>query len=110
MKLIDHRADLYALGVIAWELFIGAPPFTGASRQALLTAHLVERPDKTLLERHRIPERLVTLVMQLLEKDRERRPASAAQVTAVLNDVAVRARTDRAAHWLLMLRARFGRR
>ena len=98
-KLIDHRADLYALGVIAWELFTGVPPFKGASRQALLTAHLVERPDRTLLERHRVPERLVTLIMQLLEKDVERRPASVAEVTAVLDDVAVRAREDQATRW-----------
>jgi serine/threonine-protein kinase len=111
VKLVDHRADLYALGVIAWELFTGTPPFTGTSRQALLTAHLVERPDGTLLERRGVPHPLAALVMRLLEKDVERRPASAADVIAVLESIAgeipSRAPTRGPVSWLGGLRARF---
>jgi len=94
-KRIDHRADLYALGVMAWQMFTGALPFTGSSRQALLTAQLVERPDVTALRSHSLPARLQSLLLRLLEKEADKRPASALEVRSILETLAADSRGGR---------------
>jgi serine/threonine-protein kinase len=87
--VVDHRADLYALGVIAYQLLAGVPPFVGTSRHALFDAHLTEKPVP--LSRHRgdVSPALERLVMQLLEKRADDRPRSAADVLAALDEIAV---------------------
>ena len=83
-RSIDHRADLYALGVMAYELLAGVPPFRGESRQALVTAHLAERPAPLSTHRRDVPAALDTLVLRLLEKQAVNRPGSAADVGVTL--------------------------
>jgi serine/threonine-protein kinase len=85
----DHRADIYALGIVAYEMLAGTPPFHGRSPQALLAAQMSETPPALWSRRYDVPKPLADLVMQSLEKDPRRRPESAASVLRTLEDPSI---------------------
>jgi Tol biopolymer transport system component len=64
----DHRADIYSVGVVAYELLTGAPPFTGMSPQQVLAAHVSTRPEPVSQHRESVPAALASIVMRCLEK------------------------------------------
>jgi eukaryotic-like serine/threonine-protein kinase len=78
----DHRVDLYAVGLLAYELLTGASPFSGSSPQATLAAQLTERPKAPHLAHADVPASLSRIIMQCLEKDANKRPPTA---TALLD-------------------------
>ena len=83
--VVDARADLYAWGVMAYEALAGRHPFSGKTTpQALIAAHVVEVPASLAAQRPDLPANVETIVMRCLEKDPERRPASAGEVLAAL--------------------------
>ena len=81
----DHRADLYALGVIAYEALAGAHPFGQRTPQAMLVAHLTEVPASLAVRGLEVPVSLAALVERLLAKRPEDRPASAMAVVRALD-------------------------
>ena len=84
----DQRADIYAWGVVAWELLGGAHPFAGRSTmQALITAHVTEQAPSLAARRPEVPEALAALVMRCLEKNPENRPASGTELLAAIESV-----------------------
>jgi eukaryotic-like serine/threonine-protein kinase len=64
---VDHRADIYAFGVLAYELLAARPPFTGANPQQVLAAHVTAAPEPVAAHRT-LPPTLSALVMRCLEK------------------------------------------
>ena len=85
----DHRADIYAFGIVAYEMLAGKPPFTGRSPHQLLAAQLTERPVPIQERRADVPAALAAIVMQCLEKEADARPQSAEALAATLDDPAV---------------------
>ena len=81
----DHRADLYALGVVAYEALAGSHPFGARSPQALVAAHLSETPPPLGERRPELPPAVSGLVMQLLAKDPAARPQTAGDVLRALD-------------------------
>jgi tRNA A-37 threonylcarbamoyl transferase component Bud32/tetratricopeptide (TPR) repeat protein len=77
---VDHRADLYAWGCLAYECLTGSPPFVGRPTPALLAAHATEAPESILRRRPSLPPALAALVMRTLEKRPADRPQSAGEV------------------------------
>ena len=65
---IDHRADIYAVGVLAYELLAGRAPFAGPTSQAILAAHITETPVPVTSHRDAVPAALAQVVMRCLEK------------------------------------------
>ncbi len=87
--LTDHRADLYALGIVGYEMLVGTPPFHGRAPQQLLAAQLTEPPTPIGSRRYDVPDALATLIMRLLEKDPAKRPRTATEVARALEDPSV---------------------
>jgi len=80
----DHRVDLYAMGIVAYEMLVGSPPFHGRTPQALLAAQLTELPQPVSSRRYDVPVALSDLVMQCLEKDPADRPRNASELVRIL--------------------------
>jgi eukaryotic-like serine/threonine-protein kinase len=81
---IDHRADIYAVGVLAYELLTGHPPFTGASSQTILMAHMTQTPVPLRYDRPGIPPLLDQAVLRCLAKRPADRWQSAAELLSTL--------------------------
>jgi eukaryotic-like serine/threonine-protein kinase len=84
---IDARTDVYALGVIAYELFTGRLPFQGRTVTQLLLAHLQQRPPPPSQVAPGIDPELERLILKALEKDPAARHAGMTELGAALRAV-----------------------
>jgi eukaryotic-like serine/threonine-protein kinase len=83
----DHRADIYALGALGYELLSGRPPFTAPTAQAVVAAHLTQTPTPLAQLRLGVPPALAALVMRCLEKRPADRWQSAAEMLQAIEAV-----------------------
>lgn len=88
-------SDIYALGIVAYESLVGHRPFTGATAVDIAVAHVNEAVPPLPSTVHK---GLATLVMQMLEKDPEKRPRSAAALALRLDELARVAELDPLGH------------
>ena len=85
---VDHRADLYAVGVLGYELLTSRPPFTGRSSQEVLAAHMTHQPEPLCARRPACPAGLEAVIMRCLEKRPADRWQSAEELLALLEPLA----------------------
>ncbi|MFF3172238.1 serine/threonine-protein kinase [Streptomyces sp. NPDC057900] len=85
-RTLDGRSDLYSLGCLLYELLAGRPPFEGAG-WSVLAQHLNGTPEPVRSLRPDVPDALDRLVVSLLEKDPDHRPATAEEVSERLRGV-----------------------
>jgi serine/threonine-protein kinase len=87
-KGVDHRADIYAFGVVAFEMLTGRLPFDADSAFALMAAHINEPPPDLRLLVPEVPEPVARAIGWLLAKKPEDRPANLAEALNVLSAAA----------------------
>jgi serine/threonine-protein kinase len=81
---VDHRADIYSLGCVAYEMLTGQSPFAGKSPQQMLAAHVMEKPVSLATRRPDAPSSLVALIERCLQKEPSARPQSASELVTKL--------------------------
>jgi eukaryotic-like serine/threonine-protein kinase len=77
---VDHRSDLYSLGLIVYEMFTGQVPFRGESAMQLMYQRMTEHPPDPRTKCPDLPEYLSGIILKCLEKDPARRYQSAREI------------------------------
>jgi|APMI01.1.fsa_nt_gi serine/threonine-protein kinase len=85
--IVDHTADIYAFGCVAYELLTGQPPLVRDSLRATLAAQVSDAPTPIRQLRPDLSPALADIIMRCLEKDPPRRPASATMIVRVLDEL-----------------------
>jgi serine/threonine protein kinase len=84
---VDHRCDLFSLGVVLYRLTTSQLPFRGDNTMSILTSLAMDKPRPPREVNADIPPRLAELIERLLSKDREQRPATAKAVADELANI-----------------------
>ena len=83
---VDQRADIYAVGVVGYEILTGRPPFSARSTTGILAAHVTQAPVPIGERRPTVPERLGAAIMRCLEKRASDRWQSGSELLGVLEE------------------------
>ena len=83
----DHRMDIYAVGLLTYEILSGSSPFTGPSPRETMAAQLTRDPPQVSKVVPGVPEMFSSLIMRCLAKDPAERPASAEEILRTLDDM-----------------------
>ena len=85
---VDHRADIYAVGILAYEMLAGRTPFAAPTPQAMLAAHITQIPEPVTKLRPAVPAVLAAVLMRCLEKRPADRWQTAGELLAQLETAA----------------------
>jgi serine/threonine-protein kinase len=83
-SVLGPRSDLYSLGIVLYEMLAGEPPFTGRTPQAVTAKHQQEPVPRISILRPDTPPSLEALMLRLMGKTPEERPASAKEVSEAI--------------------------
>ena len=92
---VDHRTDLWSLGILLYELLAGVRPFSGSLQEVVRQVLLAPIPPISARVRD-VPPELENVVMRCLERDRDKRVANAAELVALLTPLVESSRIWRA--------------
>jgi eukaryotic-like serine/threonine-protein kinase len=84
-KEVDHRSDLYSLGLILYEMFTGEVPFRGDSAMQLMYQRMTQKPPDPRVKCPDLPEYIGAVILKCLEKDPGRRYQNAREILADLD-------------------------
>ena len=83
---IDHRADIYSVGMVAYEMLTGEPPFSGTP-QAVIAAQITTAPEPLLAVKPELSPAIAQIVMRCIEKDPAKRFQTADDLLATLESL-----------------------
>ncbi len=96
----SQQSDIFAVGILLWEMLVGAHLFAGKTRNETLAAVLSTRVDRPSRRGALVPTALEDAVMRALEREPSARFATALEMRRAIDDAAPRARQDAVAEWL----------
>jgi serine/threonine-protein kinase len=91
---VDHRADLYALGILLFECLAGCPPFESTSNVTVIRMHAESAPPDITAANRDLPASLVPVINRALAKRPEERFGSAGEFLAALEDALAEPKVD----------------
>lgn len=85
-SMLDHRSDIYAMGIIMYETLTGEPPFRGKNIVETFHKQILE-PPPPIPEELAVPAKLANIIYQSLAKDADDRPQAASEIVEAINQV-----------------------
>jgi serine/threonine-protein kinase len=93
-KDVDHRTDIYSLGILMYEMLTGKPPFTANDPMAVAYKQVHEQPPLPSCKRRDVPKRLELIILKALKKNKDERYGSVGEMLDHLDSVDPDERVD----------------